>query len=84
MTLQYELFLDRSKYQFSFVLFHIDSYINVRMHKPADQDQKALEKFTIYVSTSHGEEAKKILNWLTSEFRAQAHNFFLALHNTRL
>ncbi|KAG0017543.1 hypothetical protein BGZ81_010700 [Podila clonocystis] len=24
-------------------------YINVRMHKPADQDQKALEKFTIYV-----------------------------------
>ncbi|KAF9585733.1 hypothetical protein BGW38_000995 [Lunasporangiospora selenospora] len=24
-------------------------YINVRMHKPADQDPKALEKFTIYV-----------------------------------
>ncbi|KAF9180918.1 hypothetical protein BGZ49_004941 [Haplosporangium sp. Z 27] len=24
-------------------------YINVRLHKPADQDQKALEKFTIYV-----------------------------------
>lgn len=25
------------------------SYINVRLHKPADQDPKALEKFTIYV-----------------------------------
>jgi hypothetical protein len=24
-------------------------YINVRLHKPADQDAKALEKFTIYV-----------------------------------
>lgn len=30
-------------------LQYIFRYINVRMHKPADQDPKALEKFTIYV-----------------------------------
>jgi len=30
------------------------------MHKPADQDQKALEKFTIYVSTSPNKETKAL------------------------